>query len=100
MDDFPQILKLFAAMGLVLALMGGLTLALKRLGLSGALPLSQEPKRLKLIEALPLDGSRKLVIIARDDKEHLVILGANGETVVETDIKRSKKGSVNKKKAK
>ena len=34
----------------------------------------------------PLDGRRKLVLIKRDDREHLIILGQNTETVVETRI--------------
>lgn len=86
-SDFPQILKLFAALVFVLALMGGLALVLKRLGLSGALPVSAQKKRLRLIEVLPLDGRRRAVLIERDDVQHLLVLGPEGETVVETNIK-------------
>ena len=85
--DLPQILKLVAALVFVVSLMGGLAFILKRSGLNGTLPSASNDKRLKLIEILHLDGRRKLVLLQRDDKQHLVILGASGETVVETDIK-------------
>ena len=88
--DLPQILRLIAAMVFVLALMGGLALLLKKLGLSGNPDIPQKKRRLKLIEALPLDSRRRAVLIQRDDKQHLVILGPNSETVVETDIKPPK----------
>lgn len=69
----------------VLGLMGGLWLVLKRLGLSGALPMVPPTKRrMAIIEVLPLDPRRKAIILRKDDREHLVILGPTGETVVES----------------
>ena len=84
--DLSQILRLVAALALVLALMGGLAIALKKLGLAGAPALSTGKRRLKLVESLPLDARRRLVLLQRDGKQHLVILGASGETLIETDI--------------
>lgn len=89
-SELPQMLRLFAALIFVVSLMGGLALLLKRFGLSGATPESPKQKRLKVIESLPLDARRRLVLIQRDNKQHLVILGASGETVVETDIEHEK----------
>jgi flagellar protein FliO/FliZ len=86
-DGLGQLIKLIAALLFVLGLMGGLAFVLRRLGLSGAMPVSPQKKRLRLIEALPLDGRRRAVLIERDDVQHLVILGVNSETVVETGIK-------------
>lgn len=86
MSDIPQILRLLGAMALVLALMGGLALLLKKLGLGGAALPQPRTRRLKILESLPLDARRRLVIIQRDNRQHLVILGMNGETVVETNI--------------
>ena len=88
--DLPQILRLLAAMAFVLALMGGLALALKRLGLGGTPVVAPHKKRLKLIESMALDSRRRAVLFQRDNKQHLVILGPNSETVVETDIKLPK----------
>ncbi len=84
--DFYQILKLIAALVFVLSLMGGLAFLLKKSGITGAMASSSGPRRLKVLETLPLDGRRKLVLLQRDNKQHLVILGVNGETVVETNI--------------
>ncbi len=83
-SELPQIFKALAALVFVLGLMGGLAIALKKLGLSGAMPIKTGEKRLKIIEILPLDGRRKLAIIERDDVQHLILLGGNEETVIET----------------
>ncbi|MFK7840430.1 MAG: flagellar biosynthetic protein FliO [Bdellovibrionales bacterium] len=85
--DISQLLRALAALAFVLALMGGLTLVLKKLGLSGALPTHKGKKRLKIVEILPLDGRRKLAIIQRDDVQHLILLGGNEQTIIETGFK-------------
>lgn len=84
--DIPQLLRLLAAMTFVLALMGGLVLILKKFGLTGMAHVNAKKKRLSMIEVLPLDNRRRAVLIQRDQTQHLVILGPNGETVVETNI--------------
>ncbi|GJL84386.1 MAG: hypothetical protein DHS20C02_01610 [Micavibrio sp.] len=89
-SELPQILRLVLALAFVLALMGGLALLLKRFGLSTGMKTSNGVKRLKVIEALPLDARHRAILLERDDKQHLVILGPNGETVVENDIKPKK----------
>ena len=81
-------LKFLASFCLVLGLMGGLALILKKVGLGNVGIVPADKRRLKIVEALPLDARRKALILRRDDKEHLVILGANSETVVETNIER------------
>lgn len=43
-------------------------------------------RRLAVLETLPLDARRKLVLIRRDDTEHLLLLGAEGSHVVEGGI--------------
>ena len=87
LETIPALLKAFAALVFVLGLMGGLSLILRKLGLSGAAPTQKGEKRLKVIEILPLDARRRLAIIQRDDVQHLIILGHNDETVIETGIK-------------
>jgi flagellar protein FliO/FliZ len=89
--DLPQILRVIAALAFVLALMGGLLIVLRKMGYAAEGGGSQ--KRLKLIETLHLDGRRKLAIIQRDEKQHLVILGANGETVIESGIESRQDGT-------
>ena len=84
--DAPDYLKFFAALVFVLALMGGLSFIIKRLGIGNSATLSTGKRRLKIVESLPLDARRRAVILQRDDRQHLVILGPAGETVVETNI--------------
>lgn len=82
-----EYLKVIAALAFVLALMGGLAIVLKRLGLSGSLPVEGKRKRLKMIEALPVDARRKLVLVQRDDVQHMILIGGNTDIVIETGIK-------------
>lgn len=86
--DYADYLKFLASLLFVLGLMGGLWLVLKKMGFNGAVMTPADKRRLKIVEVLPLDARRKAVLLRRDDAEHLVILGANGETVVETNIQR------------
>lgn len=81
-------MKYFAALALVLGMMGGLALILRKIGLGNVGVVTPDKRRLSVVEALPLDPRRKALILRRDDQEHLVILGPNGETVVETGIER------------
>lgn len=87
-SELPQFMRLIVALIIVLALMGGLSLVLKKLGLSTQANIrSGDTKRLHIVESLPLDARRRLVIIRRDDTEYLVILGPNSEIVVESGIR-------------
>ncbi|MCB1591087.1 MAG: flagellar biosynthetic protein FliO [Alphaproteobacteria bacterium] len=79
--------RMIAALLFVIALMGGLSLILRRLGLSGPAPAHSGRKRLKIIESLPLDARRRLVLVQCDEAQHLVIIGPGGETVIKTDIR-------------
>ncbi|MFA5592479.1 MAG: hypothetical protein WC989_04115 [Micavibrio sp.] len=81
-------IKFIAALCLVLGMMGGLALLLKKLGLGHGPLVHGDKRRIRIIETLPLDARRKAVLFACDDAEHLVILGPAGETVVETNIKK------------
>ena len=86
METYDYI-KFIAAFCLVLGLMGGLALVLKRIGLGNVGMMPADKRRLKIVEILQLDPRRKAVLIRRDDTDHLVILGPSGETVIETNIK-------------
>ena len=87
MTDMTEFLRMLAALLFVLGLMGGLAFLLKKFGLSGHIAPRGKAPRLKIIEALPLDGRRRLMLVQRDDVQHLVIVGPTTETVIETDIK-------------
>ena len=82
-----MLLKFASAFVFVICLMLILPWVLRRAGLPGAVMVSPGTrKRLKIVEFLPLDTRRRLVLVRRDDKEHLLVLGPDGETVVESGI--------------
>lgn len=80
-----QMLRFLAALILVVGMMLGLGAILRRAQGSGLTRAGQK-RRLRIVEMTALDHRRRLVLIRRDDREHLVILGPAGETVVETGI--------------
>jgi flagellar protein FliO/FliZ len=44
-------------------------------------------KRLGVVETAPVDAKRKLLLVRRDDVEHLIIVGGPVDMVIETGIK-------------
>lgn len=77
-------LKFFAALVFVVALMGGLSLILRRLyGYTNQAVLPHK-RQIKIIEMLQVDPRRRLVLIQSVNKQHLILLGASSETVIET----------------
>ena len=84
--QYMEYLNTFLALIFVLAAMGILALIAKKMGLSQTGGLTKN-RRLRLVEALPLDHKHKAVLLQCDDKQHLVILNTNGETVIDTNIK-------------
>lgn len=82
-----EVLRFLSALIFVVTLMGGLWLILKKMGINGGFTLQQGKKRrLQIVEMLPIDVKHKAVLLRCDDKDHLVILGPNGETVIEKSI--------------
>lgn len=74
------------ALVFVLALIGIIAVIARRAGLGPRMAPRGARKRLALVEAMPLDAKRRLVLIRRDDTEHLLLLGAAGDCVIEAGI--------------
>ncbi len=75
------------ALVFVLALIGLLTWLVRRFGLAGRMPTAaKQGRRLDVVEVAALDSRRRLVLVRRDRSEHLVLLGANADIVVERGI--------------
>jgi flagellar protein FliO/FliZ len=72
------------ALVFVLALIGLAALVARRVGLGGAT--SGRSRRLGVVETLALDGRRRLILVRRDNVEHLLVVGSAGETLVERGI--------------
>lgn len=88
--DTVDPLRFLAAFAFVLALIGVLALLLKRYGKrfqQGApamFGVKDDTGRVKVIETKYIDARRRLVLIRRDDKEHLLLLADGREQVIES----------------
>ena len=82
-----EIVRSIVAFIFVLSLMWALSLLMKRLGYGKFMPMKSEDRRLEMLEYLPLDTKNRLVLVRRDDVEHLLLVNAEGSTVVETGNK-------------
>lgn len=71
----------------VLALIGVMALVARRLGFGYRMPIrGKHAKRLALVEVLPLDAKRRLALVRRDSVEHLVLLGATNDVLIESGV--------------
>lgn len=79
------ILSLVAVLGLIFAV-----LWVVRSRLPGAMAgRNAAGRRLGIVESLTLDVKHRLVLVRRDDREHLLVLGGGQPVVVETDCPRA-----------
>lgn len=88
--EMPLPAKFFIAFVIVLALIGGVAWLVRRFG-SGALGAAAargRQARLGVIEATAVDSRRRLVLVRRDNVEHLIMLGGPTDVVVEANIVR------------
>ncbi len=83
---FHDYLRFVFALAFVLALMGILALVFKRSGLGKIAMGLGAGRRLTLIEVRTLDSRHKLALVKCDDREHLIVLGPQGHTVIDTNI--------------
>ena len=80
-------LKFLLALLFVLGLIGGFAIIAKRAGLGNRGPMVRgKSKRLSIIETMSLDPKRRIVLIRRDNCEHLLLIGTSSEQVIERDI--------------
>jgi flagellar biogenesis protein FliO len=83
--------KVLFALIVVLGLLALAFWALRRFGgerLGGAAARGRQP-RLAVIDAAMVDGRRRLVLIRRDNVEHLLIIGGPTDVVIEQNIVRA-----------
>ena len=88
--DYSHYLQFFSALVFVLSLIGVIALIMRRYGLGGAIKFNQNfrnaRKRISVIDAIPVDARRRLLLIKRDDVEHLILLGTHQDLLIERGI--------------
>lgn len=87
--DLASYTRFIAALLFVLALIGALAWAARHFGLVAKATTSRKTKtrRLDITEVLTVDARRRLVLIRRDDIEHLILLGPERDILIEAGIK-------------
>jgi len=87
----PLAARFFIAFVVVLALIGITAWVVRRFGaarLGGGSARGRQP-RLAVIDAATVDGRRRLVLIRRDNIEHLLMIGGPSDIVIEPNIVRA-----------
>jgi flagellar protein FliO/FliZ len=89
-SGLPLAARFFIAFLVVLALIGLTAWLVRRFGANrlGGTVRGRQP-RLAVIDAASVDGRRRLVLIRRDNTEHLLMIGGPTDVVVETNILRA-----------
>ncbi len=92
-SEIPLAAKFFIAFAVVLALIGLTAWLVRRFGANrlGGAARGRQP-RLAVIDAATVDGRRRLVLIRRDNVEHLLMIGGPTDLVVEPNIVRATGG--------
>src|SRR5436309_12617809 len=90
----PQPIVFFFAFVVVLALIGVAAWLVRRFAGNrlGANPNRGRMPRLAVIDAAAGDGRRRLVLVRRDNIEHLLMIGGPTDNVVEANIVRAQAG--------
>lgn len=87
--DALDYIRTLGALALVLGMLLGAAYALRRWGHKipgltiGAAPAES---RIRVVSTQMVDARHKLVLVRRDDVEHLLIIGPQGTTLVESGI--------------
>jgi flagellar protein FliO/FliZ len=89
--DMPLAVRFFLAFLIVLGLIGATAWAVRRFGagrLGGAGTRARQP-RLAVVDHASVDSRRRLILVRRDNIEHLVLIGGPTDVVVEANIVRA-----------
>jgi flagellar protein FliO/FliZ len=85
--EFNILMQAVIALVLVLALIGLLAWLIRRFGGGGrGLRTRTNRRRLVVVEVAPIDSKRRLVLVRRDETEHLVLLGTTADILIEAGI--------------
>jgi flagellar protein FliO/FliZ len=76
--DWTYWLRAVAGLAATLALLGGLALLARRLGMLQA-PIPGGKRRMAIVESLFLDPRRRVVIVRVDDSDHVLLLSPFGD---------------------
>ncbi len=79
-------LRFLLALAAVLGMIALLAWCVRRFHLGGFAGAAVNSGRLAVIETMPIDGRQRLVLIRRDNREHLLLLGQERSLVIESGV--------------
>ncbi|MFD1627535.1 FliO/MopB family protein [Azospirillum griseum] len=82
--DLDQYIRFVVALLFVIALIVAVAWLMRRIGLGGVATGAVRHRRLSVVEVMAIDAKRRLVLIRKDDREHLILLSSSGDQVVES----------------
>ncbi|TYC48596.1 hypothetical protein FMN50_26405 [Rhodobacterales bacterium] len=86
---FTQVIAVVLALSAVLLLFGLFIFVLKRLTGTGVTQTRSRQPRVAVMDSAPVDARRRLLLIRRDNVEHLLMIGGPSDVVVEQNIVRN-----------
>jgi len=88
--EMPLAVRFFVAFLIMLGLIGAIAWAVRRFGAGrlGTTTRGRQP-RLAVIDYATVDGRRRLILVRRDNVEHLLMIGGPSDVVVEPNIVRA-----------
>jgi len=88
--EMPLAVRFFVAFLIMLGLIGAIAWVVRRFGAGrlGVTTRGRQP-RLAVIDYATVDGRRRLILVRRDNVEHLLMIGGPSDVVVEPNIVRA-----------
>lgn len=80
--DAEGYLRFVFALAFVLALIGVLAWVARRYGFAPPARRPGQPRRIEVVETIALDSRRRLILVRRDDTEHLLLTGGPNDLLV------------------
>lgn len=93
--DILSLLRTLGGLATVLGLLAGALWLVKRydIALPGRVSTKPTTRRIAVVERIALDNRRSVVLLRRDDREHLFLLNPDGATILESRIVRDTFGN-------
>ena len=92
MNELLPLARSLGALCLLIGLLAAALWAVRRYGIVLPGMVAERPeKRLALVERLAVDGKRTLLLVRRDNTEHLLVSGPEGVQVIERRIASAQK---------
>jgi flagellar protein FliO/FliZ len=85
--ELSEIFRFVASLAFILGLIGLCAYVAKRMGLAtGGIAATGTQKRLSIVEVKVVDAKHRLILMRRDDREHLILLGGENDLLIESGI--------------